>query len=44
MKIKLTLDCGYVRTDYEEEMKVNDDIRKLFKDHKAHFKDLGDIR
>ena len=25
-------------------MKVNDDIRKLFKDHKAHFKDLGDIR
>lgn len=26
MKIKLTLDCGYVRTDYEEEMKVNDDI------------------
>ena len=26
MKIKLTLDCGYVGTDYEEEMEVNDDI------------------
>lgn len=25
-------------------MKVNDDIRKLFKEHKAHFKDLGDIQ
>ena len=24
MKIKLTLDCGYVGTDYEEEMEVND--------------------
>ena len=26
MKIKLTMDCGYVGTDYEEEMEVNDDI------------------
>ena len=26
MKIKLTLDCGYVGIDYEEEMEVNDDI------------------
>ena len=26
MKIKLTLDCGYVGSDYEEEMEVNDDI------------------
>ena len=26
MKIKLTMDCGYVGTDYEEEMEVSDDI------------------
>ena len=26
MKIKLTMDCGYVGTDYEEKMEVNDDI------------------
>ena len=26
MKIKLSMDCGYVGTDYEEEMEVNDDI------------------
>ena len=26
MKIKLTMDCGYVGTDYEEEMEVNDGI------------------
>ena len=26
MKIKLTMDCGYVGSDYEEEMEVNDDI------------------
>ena len=26
MKIKLTFDCGYVGTDYEKEMEVNDDI------------------
>ena len=26
MKIKLAMDCGYVGTDYEEEMEVNDDI------------------
>ena len=24
MKIKLTLDCGYVGTDYEEELEFND--------------------
>ena len=26
MKIRLVMDCGYVGTDYEEEMEVNDDI------------------
>ena len=26
MKIKLKMDCGYVGTDYEEEMEVDDDI------------------
>ena len=26
MKIKLTMDCGYVGTDMEEEMEVDDDI------------------
>ena len=26
MKIKLTMDCGYIGSDYEEEMEVNDDI------------------
>lgn len=26
MKIKLAMDCGYIGTDYEEEMEVNDDI------------------
>ena len=26
MKIKLTMDCGYVGTDYEEEVEVDDDI------------------
>ena len=26
MKIKLTMDCGYVGTDVEEEMEVDDDI------------------
>ena len=26
MKIKLVMDCGYVGTDYEEEMEVSDDI------------------
>ena len=26
MKIKLTMDCGYVGTDKEEEMEVDDDI------------------
>ena len=25
MKIKLTMDCGYVGTDYEEEIEVDDD-------------------
>lgn len=24
MKIKLTMDCGYVGTDYEEEVEVDD--------------------
>lgn len=24
MKIKLTMDCGYLGTDYEEEMEVDD--------------------
>ena len=26
MKIKLAMDCGYVGTDYEEEVEVDDDI------------------
>ena len=26
MKIKLTMDCGYVGTDVEKEMEVDDDI------------------
>ena len=26
MKIKLAMDCGYVGSDYEEEIEVNDDI------------------
>ena len=26
MKIKLTMDCGYVGTDVEEEMEVDDNI------------------
>ena len=26
MKIRLTMDCGYVGTDKEEEMEVDDDI------------------
>ena len=26
MKVKLTMDCGYVGTDYEEEVEVDDDI------------------
>ena len=25
MKIKLTMDCGYVGSDYEEEIEVDDD-------------------
>ena len=25
MKIKLTMVCGYVESDYEEEIEVNDD-------------------
>ena len=25
MKIKLVMDCGYVGTDYEEEVEVDDD-------------------
>ena len=26
MKIKFAMDCGYVGSDYEEEIEVNDDI------------------
>ena len=26
MKIRLTMDCGYMGTDYEEEVEVDDDI------------------
>ena len=26
MKIKLAMDCGYVGSDYEEEVEVDDDI------------------
>lgn len=26
MKIRLAMDCGYVGTDYEEEVEVDDDI------------------
>lgn len=26
MKIRLVMDCGYLGTDYEEEVEVNDDI------------------
>lgn len=28
MKIRLTMDCGYVGTNKEEEMEVDDDITK----------------
>ena len=26
MKIKFTMDCGYIGSDYEEEVEVNNDI------------------